>query len=427
MEPVLFNLEHEDTSRSERQEQGVQKWIKNNCIGCLNWATGVGKTRGGLLAISRFLKKNPGRSVIIAVPSDSTKQQWLVKLAEWGILGDNIQVHTMYETSKDKYVCDFLILDEIHRFGSPSLIKVFENIKYSMILGLTATFERLDGKDAIISKYCPIVDIISTDEAIRNKWLSSYREYEVLIDPPDIEEYRKVDKDFHNYFSFFDYDFKVAMGCATDWKARSALAKEMCKGDYTMFKDINKDVLINAMGFNRTLQARKKYIYNHPRKVELANMILENRTNKKCITFSASVAMAESIGYGAVYSGRDSKKKGRITLQEFVEQDGGVLNTIMKLNDAFDCPDLSVAVILGFNSSKTVKKQRLGRIIRHQEGKEAEVFTLVLKGTVEEIWYKNCTPEYSYIPISEDSLMDVLTGKDIYPKIPKKTSFTLRW
>lgn len=43
MIPTLFNLEHEDTSRSERQEQGVQKWIENNCIGCLNWATGVGR------------------------------------------------------------------------------------------------------------------------------------------------------------------------------------------------------------------------------------------------------------------------------------------------------------------------------------------------------------------------------------------------
>ena len=428
MTPNLFGFgEKEDTSRSERQELGVQKWVDNDCKGCLNWATGLGKTRGGLLAITRFFAKNPNRKVIITVPSDPIKLQWLNKLGEWNLLNDNVEVHTMYDVSKNKYSCDFLVLDEIHRVGSPLLIKVFENVKYSMILGLTATFERLDGKDAIISKYCPIVDVITVEEAINNNWLSSYREYLVLIEPSDIKEYQKVDTEFSNYFSFFNYDFNLAMKCATDWKARAALAKEQCAGDYSLFKDVNKSILVNAMGFNRSLQARKKYIYNHPRKVELANMILENRMNKKCITFSASVKMAESIKYGKVYSGRDTKKKGRTTLGEFVNADSGVLNTIMKLNDAFDCPDLSVAIILGLNSSKTVKKQRLGRIIRHQEGKTAEVFTLVLKGTVEETWYKNCTPEYSYTTISEDSLMDVLMGREVIPKMPKKVKLRLRW
>ncbi len=39
-------------------------------------ATGVGKTRGGLMAISRFLKKNPTKSVIIVVPSEPIQRQW---------------------------------------------------------------------------------------------------------------------------------------------------------------------------------------------------------------------------------------------------------------------------------------------------------------------------------------------------------------
>lgn len=424
----LFDFEDSDkSSRSKRQEDGVQRWVDNKCVGCINWATGTGKTRGGLLAINRFRKKNNNKKIIIVVPSEPIKNQWIKQLIDWNLFDDFIEVHTMYDTSKNHYDCSFLIIDEIHRVASDTLIKVFNNVKYSLILGLTATFERLDGKDAIISKYCPIVDTITVQEAISNNWLSSYREYEVLIEPKDIDTYRDFDRSFHSYFSFFDFNFVTAMSCATDWKARSALAKQLCGNDFSRFKEINKEVLINSMGFNRTLQARKKYIYNHPRKVELTNLILENRQNKKCITFSASVAMAEQIGFGKVYSGRDTKKKGRTTLAEFIEQDGGVINTVMKLNDAFNCPDLSVAVILGINNSKTIKTQRLGRIIRQQEGKEAEVYTLVLKGTVEETWYRNCTPEYSYIQISENSLLDVLTGKDICPKIPKKTSFKLKW
>lgn len=414
-------------SRTERQEQGVQRWVDNKLVGCLNWATGVGKTRGGLMAISRFLKKNPTKSVIIVVPSEPIQRQWNQELIDWNLF-QQCSVKTMNDTSVNKYSCTLLVIDEIHKVGAPTLLNIFKNVQYTVILGLTATFERLDGKDEIISKKCPIVDTISVEEAIENKWLADYREYEVLIEPEDIDVYKEVNKEFYEHFSFFNYDFNLAMKCATDWKRRAELAKERCKENQSEdFKTVNKQILVHAMGFSRTLQARKKYIYNHPKKIELTNLILENRQDKKCITFSATIAMAEKIKYGAVYSGKDSAKKGRMNLQEFVQQDGGVLNTVMKLNEGFNCPDISVSVILGFNSSSTTKKQRVGRVIRQKEGKVAEVFTLVLKGTVEEEWFRKSTNSGRYIPISEENLIDVLQGRPFNPKKKKQTKMIFRF
>lgn len=414
-------------SRTERQEQGVQRWVDNKLCGTLNWATGVGKTRGGLMAISRFLKKNPTKSVIIVVPSEPIQRQWNQELIDWNLF-QQCSVKTMNDTSVNKYSCTLLVIDEIHKVGAPTLLNIFKNVQYTIILGLTATFERLDGKDEIISKKCPIVDTISVEEAIENKWLADYREYEVLIEPEDINVYKEVNKEFYEHFSYFNYDFNLAMKCATDWKRRSELAKERCREDQSeYFKTVNKQILVHAMGFSRTLQARKKYIYNHPKKIELTNLILENRQDKKCITFSATVAMAEKIKYGAVYSGKDSVKKGRMNLQEFVQQDGGVLNTVMKLNEGFNCPDISVSVILGFNSSSTTKKQRVGRVIRQKEGKVAEVFTLVLKGTVEEEWFRKSTSTGRYIPISEENLIDVLQGRPFNPKKKKQTKMMFRF
>lgn len=414
-------------SRTERQEQGVQRWVDNKLCGTLNWATGVGKTRGGLMAISRFLKKNPTKSVIIVVPSEPIQRQWNQELIDWNLF-QQCSVKTMSDTSVNKYSCTLLVIDEIHKVGAPTLLNIFKNVQYTIILGLTATFERLDGKDEIISKKCPIVDTISVEEAIENKWLADYREYEVLIEPEDIDVYKEVNKEFYEHFSFFNYDFNLAMKCATDWKRRSELAKERCREDQSEdFKTVNKQILVHAMGFSRTLQARKKYIYNHPKKIELTNLILENRQDKKCITFSATIAMAEKIKYGAVYSGKDSVKKGRMNLQEFVQQDGGVLNTVMKLNEGFNCPDISVSVILGFNSSSTTKKQRVGRVIRQKEGKVAEVFTLVLKGTVEEEWFRKSTNSGRYIPISEENLIDVLQGRPFNPKKKKQTKMIFRF
>ena len=52
-----------------------------------------------------------------------------------------------------------------------------------------------------------------------------------------------------------------------------------------------------------------------------------------------------------------------------------------------------------------------GRVIRYEEGKNAEIFTLVLKGTMEENWFQTSSSGKSYIEITEDELNDILDNK----------------
>jgi superfamily II DNA or RNA helicase len=106
----------------------------------------------------------------------------------------------MYESN-----CDLLVLDEIHRYASDMMAKIFSKVHYSMILGLTATIERLDGKEIIIKKYAPVCDTITLDEALENGWVAPVKQYLVLLDV-DLTEYKKLDQKFNNYFSFFGYD-----------------------------------------------------------------------------------------------------------------------------------------------------------------------------------------------------------------------------
>lgn len=407
-------------SRTERQELCVQRWVDNRLRGTILAATGFGKTRIGLLAIKRFLSKND-KKVIIVVPSEPIKEQWTKELIEWNIF-NNCSVKTMFDVSKNTYECSLLVVDEVQRTLAPTIISMYNNIKYKIILCLTATLERLDGKDSYIKKIAPIVDSVNIDEAIKNKWLAPYKEYLVLINPDDINTYKDINKEFLGYFSFFDNNFKLAMQCVTDWKARAALAKERCHGGD--FKEINKQVLVNAMGFSRTLQARKKYINNHPRKIELTNLILENRTDKKCITFSATVDMAEKIKYGVVYSGRDTIKKGRITLEDYKTKEYAVINSVSKLNEGFNDPSISVAIILGLNSSQIVSKQRSGRVLRLNRNKEAEIFNLVIKDTVELKWFQNSHPDSNYITIDESQLLPLLKGEEITTKVNKSSNKT---
>ena len=364
----LFDL---PSDRTIRQQKAVDAWVAHKCIGTINACVGFGKTRMGIMAVTRFLNKNPNKTVIIVVPSDPIRLQWMKELQSNNLKAD---VKTMYDCSKNKYKCALLIIDEIHKIASEQLINIFDNVSYKIILGLTATFERLDGRDRLISKHCPIIDTITTEEAISKGWLSDYREYLVLITPDDIEEYQNLNKEFTEHFSFFNFEFPTAMRLATDWKFRISYAKE---------HNIElKTVLLHAMGFNRTLQARKKYINGHQRKIDLTN---------------------------------------------FINQKTGCLNTVMKLNEGFNDPSLSVAVILGMNSSKTVKTQRRGRVLRACEGKTVEIFNLVIKGTVEEQWFRNSVGSDNYLTIDEDNLINLLEGKEITPKKNKQTSMLFRF
>jgi superfamily II DNA or RNA helicase len=46
--------------------------------------------------------------------------------------------------------------------------KIFEVVSYKMILCLTGTLERLDGKEILIKKYAPVCDTITLEEASKN-------------------------------------------------------------------------------------------------------------------------------------------------------------------------------------------------------------------------------------------------------------------
>lgn len=52
------------------------------------------------------------------------------------------------------------------------------------------------------------------------------------------------------------------------------------------------------------------------------------------------------------------------------------------------------------------------RVIRHEPGKIAEIFTLVIAGTVEENWFNNSSSGNNYIEITEEELDDVLRGEN---------------
>lgn len=414
-------------TRDERQVLGIRNWIKNGCRGTLQWCTGSGKTRAGIIGIKAFLTTNVDKTIIVVVPTDYLKVQWMQELHKFGILGQ-VQVEIINSAIKTNTEIDLLILDEAHRVAAETFYTLFANRLPKLVLGLSATFSRLDGRHALLSAYCPIVDVLSVKEAIENKWLAPYIEYKVLIEPDDIDTYRELNQGFLSTFAYFNNDFNLAMTCVGGVRRGNVVIKpsHFVRYEYAqqlcdlfphhprykdMVKSINTEIAANAFSWNRFLQARKSYVINHPKKIELARKILAARPGVKTITFSATIKQAEKIGGGFIVHSGKTKKKNRLTMAEFAPLKTGVIHTAKSLDEGADIDGLSLAIILCNTSSQTQKTQRVGRVIRYVEGKKAEIFTLVIKGTMEENWFSTSTAGKEYVEITEQELDEILAGE----------------
>jgi superfamily II DNA or RNA helicase len=124
---------------------------------------------------------------------------------------------------------------------------------------------------------------------------------------------------------------------------------------------------------------------SHPKKIEIARKILDARTNKKCITFSATIKDAEKLASKDehVLHSKKSKKQNEAVINNFNSATTGVLHSSKAADCGVDIKGLSVGVILSTDSSKIRKNQRNGRVCRMEEGKQAEIFTLLIRGTQE--------------------------------------------
>ena len=386
-------------TRTERQLLALNKWKKAGGRGILSHPTGFGKTYETITLIKSYVKSKKDSVIRVIVPTLYLKSQWEEELNKFDL--NMVEVQVINSAIKIKENVDLLIIDEIHRSVSDKNIRIFKVKKPRLILGLSATFKRLDGKHSLIEHFCPVVDVISIKEAVENGWVSEYKEYKVFIEPDDIDEYNQYSLEFQSAFSFFGNDFKEAMKCLNNIVHRRVVAKRMGISAKEM------DAIV--FSWQRNMQARKDYIKNHPKKLELAKLILEKRPGIKAITFSGTIKQAEKIGGFVMHSGK-TKKKNRLTIEEFNSLPSGVLNTSKMLDEGADIRGLSLAVILSNSSSSIQLRQRLGRVIRKEGDKVAEIFHLVLKGTVEEYWTQNASEGMEYIEITEKELIEVLNG-----------------
>lgn len=290
-------------SRDVRQNEAVNKWIKAKGRGTIVACTGFGKTFIAIKTIKLLRTKYPDLTVLILVPTTALKHQWIDVLTDNDLIF-NVDVQVMMGASQRETSCDLLILDEVHRCAATKLLNVFKVVKYKLILGLTATFERLDGRDVLLAEHAPVVDTITLQEAALNGWIAEYTDYVVIVEPDDLDVYKAYNKEFVQHFEYFGYDFSTAMKMSgpRGFINRKEYTNKICQNPEE-WSNIFKEVTYHAMGLNRTMAKRKAYIANHPAKLRVAQAIINARPNSKIMTFSSNVKTAEAFKNGHVFTG----------------------------------------------------------------------------------------------------------------------------
>ncbi len=205
VKPYAFQQEILDKLDAERNVRGYHK----NLVVA---ATGTGKTVISALDYKRFKKNNPDkpcRLLFVAHREEILKQsratfRAVLKDANFGELfvGNYrpgnldylfISIQTFKSkdftklTSPDYY--DFIVVDEFHHAAAPSYEALLEHYNPSVLLGLTATPERMDGKSILPFFSNRIAAEIRLPEAIDRKLLCPFQYFGVTdsVDLTDIK------------------------------------------------------------------------------------------------------------------------------------------------------------------------------------------------------------------------------------------------
>lgn len=199
----------EDESKSKRQEEGIQLWRKNKGTGILNYTMRFGKSKIAQMVVDRFLINNPTATVYVVTPNEITQKNiytWLNKLTGKESVLTVYSCCNLIDASPEKCIeCDLLIIDEIHKFLNPSGLKVLMYIKAHFKLGLTGTIMSDQDIKLLKNQGFPIIDTITEDEALKNHWISNFKEYNLAVEleEHDKEKYAGFSQPIHETLDLF--------------------------------------------------------------------------------------------------------------------------------------------------------------------------------------------------------------------------------
>lgn len=135
----------------------------------------------------------------------------------------------------DKYY-DLLVVDEIHTAVGPEYRKVFTNIKYTQILGLTATLPKEEVMD-VIHKYCDVVYTKTIKDIDQQGIVADF----IILNAP-IKLSRKEQQKYNKFNQLFAAaQLRLNILKSKDEHLRKKAVFDIAK-EFSAKKDVTKDI-----------------------------------------------------------------------------------------------------------------------------------------------------------------------------------------
>lgn len=370
-----------ETDRTPRpyQAEALEAWRGAGRRGVVVLPTGAGKSLVAELCIA-----DAGRSALVVAPTLDLVGQWYDQLRRAfgepvGILGggvhevEDITVAT-YDSAwmhVERYGDRFglLVFDEVHHLPGPSFAQAAEGAIAPFRLGLTATLERPDGEHHAVERLVGPVIYRREITELAGEFLAEYRTECITVHLSDDD--RAAYQEAYGRFRGFVDDQGISLGGRDGW---GRFLREAAKsGD-------GRRALRGWRESRRILQGADA-------KLRVLEELLRQHTDGRCIVFTndnATVyAISRQLLLPAITHQTDLKER-RALLAAFEDGTLPVLVTSRVLNEGVDLPAADVAIVLSGTATVREHVQRLGRILRRQEGKQAVLYELVVADSSEE-------------------------------------------
>ena len=344
--PYSYQQEILDKLEAERKVRG---YTRNLVVA----ATGTGKTVISALDYKRFRKQNPGkpcRLLFVAHREEILKQSLytfraVLKDANFGemFVGsykpesiDNLFISIQTFNSQDftaktsPEFYDYIIVDEFHHAAAPTYQKLLAYYQPCILLGLTATPERMDGKSVLPYFNNRIAAEIRLPEAIDRKLLCPFQ-YFGVTDTVDLDALKWSAGGYDKGELSKVYTLSGAMANRRADHVVSSLLKYVT--------DIDE---VKGLGFCVTVEHAEfmcRYFNDH----NIPSMFL---------------------------TGKSPEEERKTAKQRLVTGEVRFIFVVDIYNEGVDIPEVNTVLFLRPTESLTVFLQQLGRGLRLAEEKE---------------------------------------------------------
>ncbi|MBF0450224.1 MAG: DEAD/DEAH box helicase family protein [Candidatus Magnetomorum sp.] len=360
------------------QGDALKAWKKQGSRGVVVLPTGAGKTILAVLCIEQTK-----RPTLVHVPTIDLMHQWYDVLKKYfnipvGLLGGGShEIHPLTVATYDSallYVAHkgnqfgLQIFDECHHLPGAQYQYAALGAIAPFRLGLTATPERSDGKEHLLYQLCGPLCFQRHIHELKGTTLSPYNV--VTIEVEMQAEERETYESARQCYIDFLHEEHIFMNQANGW---NIFLKKTCQSQKG--REAFKAYMLQKQ-ISQASSAKEKHIWQ----------LVRQHAKDRILIFTQDNDMAYRIGkrfFWPVLTHNTKIKERTHFLENFRQGIYSILVTSKVLNEGVDVPEANVGIIVSGSGSIREHVQRLGRLLRAQEGKHAVLYELISKNTSE--------------------------------------------